>query len=142
VLLALQGILSATRAVLIQSRWESEEEDQPPKPFLRPDITRLSVGLDFAILLIAGTYFITGLNALAPTLHTMGAALLSAEPGWLAILADVILVIVLGWVNLSVGVLAPEALGHTFSAQWHNWVTPSVKSCTACCVRFRCQPLR
>ncbi len=123
VLLVLQGILSATRAVLIQSRWESEEEDQPLKPSLHPDITRLSVGLDFAILLTGGTYFITGLNVLSPILHDMEATLLSTEPGWLSTLTDILLVIVLGWVNLSVGTLAPEALGHTFSTQWHEWVT-------------------
>ncbi len=118
VLLAVQAILAAVRAALTFSRWEWGEEEPEAELLHRPDITLLSVAIDFTLLLTIGTYFALGFALMQrwlaryhPAAHWMGLAGLVIPP------------LVLTWLSLTVGLLAPEAVGQTAAARWDGRTT-------------------
>ncbi len=124
-LLVLQGFLVFSRTILTYSRWELEEvppaepaERLPLTP--RHDITRLSIALDFPLLLTTGLYFDLGMSALTPALVAYTGSLFQRPAAWLTPVSRIIAVLFLGWISLSLGYLLPEALGSAFASRWHT----------------------
>lgn len=111
-LLLLQALIATVRAVLTHSRWEwrAGEEGTLDLEASRPDITRLSSALDFALLLTTGVYFLRGVH-LVQTLTA-----LVTDPAWLTPALNGAGYLALTWLVLSLGRLAPEALGHTWAS--------------------------
>ncbi|HOV48598.1 MAG TPA: hemolysin family protein [Anaerolineae bacterium] len=124
-LLVLQGFLVFSRTILTYSRWELEEVP-PAEPAERPsltprhDITRLSIALDFPLLLTTGLYFDLGMSALTPAFAAYAGSLVQCPAAWLAPVSRIIAVLFLGWISLSLGYLLPEALGSAFASRWHT----------------------
>ncbi len=117
-LLAMEATLSSVRAALTFSRWEWGEARTEEELLHRPDITLLSVALDFLLLLVIGLYFVLGLaysRQLLATYHP--------NRRWMEVVGAVIPPLLLAWVNLTVGVLAPEAVGQSAAAQWDGKTT-------------------
>lgn len=128
VLLILQALLVFARTILTYSRWELEElppEETPARPALtpRPDITRLSVALDFPLLLVTGLYFDLGLNALTPWVADYAHTFITQASPWVAPVSRILSALLLGWISLSLGYLLPEALGSAFAARWHRRIS-------------------
>jgi len=117
-LLAIQSLLRAIRAILIRSRWERDEGFSLSPA---PAITRLSVSLDLALTLVAGLYFIVGFKTFTPVLLNLSNDLFTETPTWFSWIVYGVLLLGLGWFNLTFGTLATEAIGHTFAQQWHEW---------------------
>ncbi len=113
-LLLLQALIAVIRAVLTHSRWEwhAGEEGTLDLAASRPDITRLSSALDFALLLSTGLYFLRGVHLT----QTLTAAL--PGPAWVRPVLNVGGYILLAWLSLGIGRLAPEALGHARALDW------------------------
>ncbi len=120
VLLALQAALSAVRAALTFSRWEwSDEEEKGSKElFHRPDITSLSVAIDFILFLLIGIYFTAGV-----ALARRWTIYWSISTSWIKAIGLVVLPLVLTWVGVTVGMLAPEAIGQSAASRWDGTVT-------------------
>ncbi len=108
VLLAGQFMLSLARATLHRARRETNEE----RIGMLPNITHLSIALDFAHLLMLGGYFILGARYGHPVLLHVFSTPLEPSPVWLAPITYGVLLLLLAWVSLSVGWLAPEAIGY------------------------------
>ncbi len=118
VLLAMQATLSAVRAALTFSRWEWGEDRTEMELLHRPDITLLSVALDFLLLLVIGLYFTLGLaysRHLLTTYHP--------ENRWMQIVGVILPPLLLAWLSLTVGMLAPEAVGQSAAVQWNGKTT-------------------
>ncbi len=118
VLLAMQATLSAVRAALTFSRWEWGEEQTETELLHRPDITRLSVALDFMLLLVIGLYFAAGL---AYSRHLL--ATYHPKNRWMQVIGNIIPPLLLTWVSLTVGMLTPEAVGQSAAARWNGKTT-------------------
>ncbi len=111
-LLALQGVLATARAVITRSQWGYDAEEQ----MLRRDITQLSIALDLGLLLLAGAYFAVGISRGYPLLRRRLVERFTAETAtWFVPLSSVLYALLLGWLNLALGYLLPEALGYSLS---------------------------
>lgn len=127
-LLLLEAFLVFARTILTFSRWELEESlpmQEDPSQARTPhlDITRLSVALDFPLLLATGLYFDSGMNALTPFIVGELQTLLNNEAGWITLVSRMIAVLLLGWIALSLGYLLPEAVGSAVAAHWHRRIS-------------------
>ncbi len=124
-LLAAQAALAVTRTVLNRARWEIDEE----RIIARPDITNLSIAVDLAMILTVGLYFILGFNTLHPRLSAQQAGNLPDTTWrWLSPLITTLFILFLGWINLVLGYLTPEALGHSLPAHWADRATGLARS--------------
>jgi len=115
-LLVIQGILSAARTILTCSRWERA----PGHATVRHDITGLSVALDLALWLVLGSYFAIGVMAWDPVIQMLKQSQLERAMSWITPVTYILLLVLISWLNLSLGVLLPEALGSTFAEQWRG----------------------
>lgn len=125
VLFVLQAFLVFVRTILTYSRWELEETpatEAMERPTLSPrlDITRLSVAVDFPLLLATGFYFDLGMDAIAPHVATYLGTITNQESSWIFPVSRIIAGLLLGWASLTLGYLLPEALGSTLAFRWHR----------------------
>ncbi|MBN1920745.1 MAG: HlyC/CorC family transporter [Anaerolineae bacterium] len=125
ILLVLQAFLVFVRTILTYSRWEFEEMPTPQiaeRPALSPfsDITRLSVAVDFPLLLTTGFYFNLGIDAVAPRIAAYLSTAFGQTLAWIVPISQITAVLLLGWVSLTLGYLFPEALGSALASRWHQ----------------------
>ena len=124
-LLILQAFLVFVRTILTYSRWEFEEmptaqiaDNSALSP--RPDITHLSVAVDFPLLLATGFYFDLGMDAVVPLIAAYLSTAIGQELAWILPISQIISILLLGWVSLTLGYLFPEALGSALASHWHR----------------------
>jgi len=115
-LLLIQGLLSTIRAVVIRARWNSE--DEPEKG--RPEITRISAALDALILILAGSFFVSGVGDLTALIRPRLVPADTTPVTYLDPLLTAAILLILTWINLSLGHLGPEALSHTLPESWQE----------------------
>ncbi|MBN1259726.1 MAG: HlyC/CorC family transporter [Anaerolineae bacterium] len=120
-LLAVQAALSALRAILMLPNLILETTEGA-EPADETHITRLSTTVDYLLVLATGLYFVAGMASGAPQIETALRTWLPDAPAWLAILAQGLFFILLGWLSLGFGALIPEAVGGAAAMRWHERV--------------------